>query len=549
MLDHASVRSRIGERLNAAIQELAPGAAPVELVRPINSAHGDYAAPVGPRLASALRRSPLQIAADVVAKLSELSEAAPEAVGGYVNFRLRPGHLQSLVREVAGQARGYGSSTLGDGQLVQVEFVSINPTGPLHIGHGRGAILGDTLARLLAFTGHRVHREYYVNDYGTQARKFALSVYARIRGEEPPEGGYMGAYVFDLAESAKQAIPGIESMADQGEALQLVRGDSAERIMAQIKATLDRLGVSFDSFFSEKTLWDSRLAAQTLEKLGAGGYLRDRDGARWFAPALDAGDDAEEAEDRVVIRSDGLHTYFASDLAYAVERLEQRKFDRVIEIWGADHHGYVARFKAGLAALGLDSERIVIILHQMVNLKEGKVSKRAGRFVSLDELIDKVGVDGVRYFYLLRSPDAMMDFDMELAVSQKSENPVYYAQYAHARMANVEQFAAERDLPARAKVELLTEPWELDLVRQIAYWPEVVEDAARLLEPHRIPYYVRDLADSIHVFYQAGNRDWAARVVVEDDEMTRARLELCRAARNTLRSALDLMAVSAPDRM
>jgi arginyl-tRNA synthetase len=320
-------------------------------------------------------------------------------------------------------------------------------------------------------------------------------------------------------------------------------------MIEQFQATLGRLGVRYDSWYSERSLWEGGLARRAVERLRERGYLRERDGAVWFAPAMD--DDEGDEEDRVVFRSDGSHTYFASDLGYLLSRFEEREFQRVIEVWGADHHGYVARIKSAAAALGYDPDKLVIILNQMVNLKEGKMSKRQGRFVTLDELVDRVGADATRYFYLLRSPDAMMEFDLELAVSEGNENPVYYAQYAHARLFNVERTAAEAHprLPAQPDLALLDKPWELAVARQVAFWPDAVETAARALEPHRLPHAVQALADSVHAFYHAGNEEAAHRVVVPDPELTRARLELSRAARNTLRIALGLMGVSAPERM
>jgi arginyl-tRNA synthetase len=324
----------------------------------------------------------------------------------------------------------------------------------------------------------------------------------------------------------------------------------------RIRATVDRLNVRYDEWFPESRVWQEGLPQHAIERLRESGFLKDRDGALWFGPALEEEDGlgeqvVSEKEDRVVIRSNGEPTYFASDLGYLLSRFERRRFNRVIEVWAADHHGYVGRLKSAATALGIDPARLVIIIHQMVNLKEGKMSKRAGRFVELDELLDKVGSDAVRYFYLLRSPDTTIEFDLELALTQGSENPVYYAQYAHARLANVEATAMERHpkLPDPANVSLLIQPWELDVARQLAFWPEVVEDATRLLEPHRIPYYVNDLATAVHRFYHAGNEASEHRVVVDDPELTRARLELCRAARHTLKTALDLIGVTAPDRM
>src|SRR6266513_11776 len=477
-MSSGGVRDSIQEALVAAVRKFGvDGEIPdLELGRAKIAAHGDYASSAGMKLARVLRQDPKTIAARLAGTVEVAGRAATaEAVGGYVNFRLTDDWLRSLVSRV--DAR-YGSRNIGRGERLQVEFASINPTGPLHIGHGRGTILGDSICRVLEFTGHEVQREYYVNSDNTQTRRFGASVYARLHGKEPPEGGYAGEYVTELAEMARHDMPGIDQLSE--------------------------------------------------------------DGALWF------GDPAEgDEEDRVVIRSNGQPTYFASDLGYLLSRFEKRGFHRVIEVWGADHHGYVPRMKSAVAALGFDADDLVVILHQMVNLKEGKMSKRAGRFVTLDELVDRVGSDAVRYFYLLRSPDTTIEFDLELALSQSNENPVFYAQYAHARLFNVELTAAERhpELRDEGDVSLLDKTWELDVARQLAFWPEVVEDAARLMEPHRVPYYVHDLATAVHRFYHAGNEDGAHRVVVDDPLLTRARLELCRAARHTLKTALDLIGV------
>jgi arginyl-tRNA synthetase len=437
---------------------------------------------------------------------------------------------------------------MGAGERVNVEFASINPTGPLHIGHGRGVILGDVLCRLLEFTAHDVAREYYVNDQNTQARKLAASVYARLHGQEPPRGGYTGKYVTELAEEARRDLPGIEAQ-PEAEAEAILRPYAIERMVERLAASLERLRVHYDLWFRESSLWEHGLAQRAIELLRDGGHLKERDGALWFAPEVPGWE--ENDEDRVVIRSNGEPTYFASDLGYLLSKFVVRGFDRGVVVWGADHHGYVPRIKGAMVALDIDPDRLVVILNQLVNLKEGKMSKRQGRFVTVDELADIVGVDALRYFYLMRSPEAMMEFDLQLAVAQSSENPVYYAQYAHARLFNVERTAAETHmrLPDQPNLDLLEKPWELAVARQTALWPESVETAARLLEPHRLPYYVHELADRVHAFYHAGNEDPAHRVVVPDPELTRARLELCRGARNTLRIALGLMGVSAPERM
>src|SRR5213078_1203092 len=318
-----------------------------------------------------------------------------------------------------------------------------------------------------------------------------------------------------------------------------------DRMVDRIKATVARVNVRYDEWYYENRLWEAGLPQAAIDRLRESGNIKERVGALWF------GEPDIEEDDRVVIRANGQPTYFASDLGYLLSRFEQRDFQRVVEVWAADHHGYVPRMKSAAGALGFDAQKLVIILHQMVNLKEGKMSKRAGRFVTLDDLVDRVGSDAVRYFYLLRSPDTSIEFDLELAVTQGSENPVYYAQYAHARLTNVEGAALEKHprLPENANIDLLVHPWELDIARQLAFWPDVVEDATRLLEPHRIPYYVQDLATAVHRFYHAGNADSEHRVVVDDPALTRARLELSRAARQTLKTALDLMGVSAPERM
>ena len=548
------VRESIHDALVKAVRELGvEGEIPdLELTRAKLASHGDYASSAGLKLARVLRKRPDEIAQELASKV-EVADGAATAVAekGYVNFRFSDAWLQKLFTRVT---PSYGSRDLGHGERLQVEFGSINPTGPLHIGHGRGVILGDSISRVLAFSGHNVQREYYVNSDNTQTRRFGASVYARLHGQEPPEGGYTGDYVNQIAEMARRDLPGIEALPEE-EAEPKLRMYAIGKMVERIGATVARLGVRYDGWYYENRLWEEGLPQQAIERLRESGYLKEKDGALWFGDPAGARagrtDQEVEEEDRVVIRSNGQPTYFASDLGYLLSRFEKRGYNRVIEVWAADHHGYVPRMKSAAAALGFGPERLVIIIHQMVNLKEGKMSKRAGRFVQLDELIDRVGSDAVRYFYLLRSPDTTIEFDLELAVTQGNENPVYYAQYAHARLSNIEATAHEKhpSLPDVADVALLTQPWELDVARQLAFWPDVVEEATTLLEPHRIPYYVHDLSTAVHRFYHAGNAESQYRVVVDDPQLTRARLELCRAARHTLKTALDLMGVSAPERM
>jgi arginyl-tRNA synthetase len=537
-----TVRQAIAGALERAAREIgAEGELPdLELARTRNAEHGDFASSAGMKLARVLRRRPDQIAEELVAAIRlPGGEAEAEADKGYVNFRLRPEWLQRLVGEVVAAGPRYGSSDLGGGERVQVEYLSTNPTGPLHIGHGRGAILGDSLASLLGFTGHAIWREYYVNDHGKQAHLFGASILARLRDQDPPENGYVGDYVNELAEKARTASVGQseEELMEFGLALMVER----------FKALLERLGVRYDAWFSERSLWETGEAQKAIERLREKGLLKERDGATWFAPAID--EEGGDADDRVVFRSNGVHTYFASDLGYLLNRFETRGFQRVIEVWGADHHGYVPRMKQACAALGIEPDRLAIILNQFVTLKEGKMSKRAGRFVTLEELLDEVGSDAVRWFYLSRAPETMMEFDLELATTHNRTNPVYYVQYAHARLAGIERTAAGRDLPAEADVTLLDKPWELDLARQLAHWPDTVAEAARLMEPHRLAYFIYELADRVSTFYEAGNDNGDFRVVVDDAPLTRARLELSRAARATLRSGLDLVGVTAPEKM
>jgi arginyl-tRNA synthetase len=499
------------------------------------------------KLARPLREAPPKIASRLAEQLGELPEAEVEVAGPYLNFRLRTEWLHRLAT-VAALDQRYGSSELGQGERVQVEFGSINPTGPLHVGHGRGVVLGDALSSILAFTGHRVQREYYVNDQNTQARLFGQSVYARLIGRSLPEKGYAGDYVTALAEEARAALPGIAAEPED-EAVSKVQAFAIERMVEQIKASLLRMEVAYDEWYFESSLWRDGLAQEAIELLRGDGMLAEHDGAVWFQPAVSGWE--SDDEDRVVLRSTGEPTYFASDLGYLLSKYRVREFQREIEVWGADHHGYVPRMRAAVAALGFDPATFEVILVQLASVTGGRMSKREGRFITIDELVDAVGSDAARYFYLLRSADQAMVFDLDLAIKEGSENPVYYAQYAHARLANVEQHAAARhpSLPATPDLSLLQQPWELAVLREVARWPDVVEVAARLREPHRLPPYVHDLAERVHAFYHEGNTSPEHRMVVDSPEMTRARLELARAARNTLLIALSLMGVSAPDRM
>ena len=495
-----------------------------------NPAHGDYSVTLPLKLGKTLRRAPLTIANELAAALSmpasfgRVSVAAP----GFINISLEPAWLQAQLASIADAGERWGRSDVGQGTRVQVEFVSSNPTGPMLFSHARGAVVGDVVARLVDAAGFSVQREYYINDKGRQVRLFGESIAARMQGQSVPEGGYSGSYVDEIAREATakglKAEPTV--LAEFG----------MEWVQQRINDDLSRLSVRHDHFFSESSLytgWDQ----DTMRKLRALGRIEEKDGAIWFKTGGE--------KDEVLIKRDGYPTYFWSDILYHRDKFEKRGFDRVVDVWGADHQGQVGRVKEALSVLGIDPSRLSVLLVQLVSVKRGeetvRMSRRAGVGISLKEMIDEVGADAVRYFFLLRSADAQMEFDVELARRQSSENPVYYAQYAHARLANVLTFGgAAAEPPA---LERLASEWELELMRVMMRWPDVVRESAEALEPHRLAFFTDELAAAIHRFYKN------CRVVTDDAPLTAARLLLSRAARVTLANALGLMGVSAPERM
>jgi len=505
--------------------------------RPRQRAHGDWATNVALRLAKPVGRPPREIAQAIVDHLELPADvAAAEVAGpGFVNFRLSHAALEEVVRSAvaAGHAWGRRPAEVPP-RRVNVEFVSANPTGPLHVGHGRQAALGDALAALLEATGLAVTREFYFNDAGGQMRRFGESVAAAIRGEEPPEDGYHGAYIAELA----------RELVASGESEDVTEAAYA-RMLERIKATLAALGVRFDVYFGERTLHESGRIADAIERLRAAGHVYEGDGATWLRTTT-FGDD----KDRVLVKADGAMTYFAADCAYLVDKLE-RGFDQLVYVLGADHHGYVARLQAIAAAAGLEPGRVEVVLHQFVNLyRAGEVvrmSKRTGDIITFDELIEEVGGDAARYTFLRYSSDVTIDFDIAAVVRQDRENPVYYVQYSHARIAGIMRTATARGVVpgdvADAALDRLTHEAEVELVRRIGAYPETVAYAAEQRAPHRIAHYAEDLAEGFHRFYTQ------CQVVGDDPELTRARYWLCVAARQTLVNALDLLGVSAPERM
>jgi arginyl-tRNA synthetase len=495
-----------------------------------NPAHGDYSVTLPLKLAKTLRRPPITIANELATAMALPKSFGRTAVAapGFINVTLERGWLQAQLASIADAGERWGRSEAGRGVRVQVEFVSANPTGPLLFSHARGAVVGDVTARILVASGFDVQREYYVNDRGKQIRLFGESIQARILDRPVPEGGYSGDYIAEIATeaTAKAVAPEPEPLAEFG----------VEWVQRRIKEDLARLDVRHDQLFLESSLyagWDE----DTMAKLASLGRIAEYDGATWFK--------SDSGKDEVVIKRDGYPTYFWSDILYHRDKFEKRGFDRVVDVWGADHQGQVGRVKEALAVLGIDPARLAVLLVQLVSVKRGeetvRMSRRAGVGIFLKEMIDEAGPDAVRYFFLLRSADAQMEFDVDLARRQSSENPVYYAQYAHARLANVLTFGAGATAePALARLD---SEWELELMRVMLRWPDVVREAAEAREPHRLAFFTDELAAAIHRFYKN------CRVVTEDAPLTAARLLLSRAARTTIGNALGLMGVAAPDRM
>jgi len=522
----------------------------VVIERPQQPEHGDYASSISLKLARAVGTSPLDIAkeiADCISPSAEI-ESVTVAPPGFINFTLKNNWLTSQVNGILESGDTYGNIELGSDKLIQIEFVSINPTGPLHVGHGRGAVLGSTLCNIMTASGYRVVKEYYFNDAGSQMDAFRNSLWARYRqalgrDAEMPADGYLGNYMVDLAtEIIKEAGARFLDL-PEGEGIEELGKLGLAKILDGTRADLKKLHVDFDVWYSEKTLYKNGQFDKVMKMLKQGGYIAEKEGATWFVSTA-----LGEDKDNVVVRGNGSPTYFAADIAYHYNKFIERKFDRVINIWGADHMGHVSRLKAVVGALGIDPERLEIIVHQMVTLRRGgevvKISKRSGDIVTLRELIDEVGIDACRFVFLSRTADSQMDFDLELAKKQSADNPVYYVQYAHARIASILRLAEDRGVKdLEGDVSLLTSEPELTLIRKMLLLPEIVETIARTLEPHHLTYYAQDLATAFHVFYKH------CRVISADKAMTGARLKLVKAAKLVLGRTLNLMGMNAPEKM
>ncbi len=569
------VQRMVSERLKEVALELLrergldEGLLPPVLVEvPRNESFGDVASPLAMQLAKVLRASPMEIAARIRDRVFDpsLFREVEVAKPGFLNFRMADAFWRSVLPHIVRMGDSYGSSDLGRGIRVNLEFVSANPTGPLHVGHGRGAAVGDVMANVLRFAGYEVSKEYYINDAGLQMRllgRSALARYVEILGRPElyplPEDGYKGSYMYDVARMVLERdgdlhLRRLEEALARGEEgrdeVERVVDDfyrfSKDWILEGIVKDLRDFGVEFDVWFSERSLYERGLLDEAMEYLKGKGFAYEGDGALWFRSTA-FGDE----KDRVLVRSNGAPTYFASDVAYHKNKYD-RGFNLLVDIWGADHHGYVPRMKAAVKALGYPEESFQVVLIQFVTLlRDGKqvsMSTRSGEFITLREVFEEVGVDAARFFYVMRKSDSHLEFDLNLAKSQSSDNPVYYVQYAHARICSLEEEALSRgvSMPDASSADLtpLSSPEEMDLIRHLAEFPEEVERSARELAPHRVAFYLQELASRFHRFYNS-----CPVLSCGDERLRDARLVLCEATRTVLANGLRLLGVSAPRRM
>lgn len=523
----------------------------VILETPRNKENGDYATNIAMQLTKLAKKPPRVIAEAIVEHIDKASASIENidiAGPGFINITLKKDYLQEVVKTVLEKGTDYGRSDAGAGERIQVEFVSANPTGDLHLGHARGASVGDSLCNVLDMAGYEVEREYYINDAGNQIDNLAKSVEARYfqaLGEdyELPEDGYHGQDIIDLGKRLVDEFGDKYKEVSAEERFTFFREYGLKYELAKLKQDLEDFRVPFDNWFSESSLYGSGKIENALAKLRANGHIFEEDDATWFRSTT-FGDD----KDRVLIKNDGSFTYIMPDIAYHEDKI-QRGFNTLINVWGADHHGYIPRMKAAIEALGYGKDKLEVIVAQMVHLyKDGErmmMSKRTGKAVTLRELVEDVGLDAARYFFVMRSGDAQMDFDLDLAVSHSNENPVYYAQYAHARISSILRQADEMKLAANVEgAALLTAEKEIDLLKKIGDFPSVVADAARTRSPYRVATYIQELAATFHSFYNA------EKVLdAENVDLSEARLALITATRTTIANALKLIGVSAPEKM
>ncbi len=558
------MKKRLRELLNSTLQHcfekglLAQGPIPEFVIEvPRVADHGHFATNLPLVLASTQKRNPREIASVIVENIKDekgLIQTIEVAGPGFINFRINPEKWRELLSDVLTLGENFGRNELGKGKKVLVEFVSANPTGPLHLGHGRGAALGDTLCRVLMFCGFEVTKEFYINDAGQQIKLLGESIFSRWKQlanpDYPfPENGYHGDYIGDLAKLIGSKVD-FDNL-PQAQAIEFCAKEGKKQLLEEIKRDLERFGVIFDIWYSESDLHQDGSLQKTLDELMARGYLYEKDGALWLK-TTEFGDD----KDRVIRKKDGEFTYFASDISYHLNKWH-RGFDWAINIWGADHHGYVPRIKAVLKAQGIPDSWLSVMLIQLVKLWQGgqeiKMSKRAGHYVSLKELMDEVGVDAVRFVFLTKNHDSTLDFDIDLVKKQDSNNPVYYVQYAHARVCSLfrkaKQEGVSLNFPPEQVVNRLALEEEMALLRLIQEFPYILEDICRTLEPHRLTYYLGELASLFHKYFNLGNKNPECRVIVQDSELTQARLYLAQGVKLVLSTGLDLLGVSAPEKM
>ncbi|TWT03486.1 arginine--tRNA ligase [Planomicrobium sp. CPCC 101079] len=547
------VQHTIKQVISEAVQKAELTAEPVtvHLESPKDKTNGDYATNIAMQLTKLAKKPPRAIAEAIVANLDKEAaniETVEIAGPGFINITIKKDYLLDVVKTVLEQQGEYGRSTSGGGERVQVEFVSANPTGDLHLGHARGASVGDSLCNVLDLAGYEVSREYYINDAGNQINNLALSIEARYfealgHADSMPEDGYRGQDIKDIAEDlVKEHGDKFADMTHE-ERYKEFRAHGLKVELAKLQKDLADFRVKFDVWFSETSLYEKGEIDIALNKLRANGHIFEEEGATWFRSTT-FGDD----KDRVLIKNDGSFTYLLPDIAYHEDKLS-RGFDKLINIWGADHHGYIPRMKAAIEALGYDRDTLEVSIIQMVQLyKDGekmKMSKRTGKAVTMRELVELVGLDAVRYFFAMRSGDSHMDFDLDLAVSQSNENPVYYSQYAHARICSILRQAESQGFTAStANLDLLASEKEIDVLKKIGDFPQVIADAAKLRAPHRVTTYIQELASNFHSFYNANKV-----LDASNEELTCARLALITAVRMTIANALKTVGVAAPEKM
>ncbi|MEI7026437.1 arginine--tRNA ligase [Paenibacillus sp. y28] len=556
-----NVLDKMNETVKKAVQEAVIGAGIVQeadlpviaLEVPKDKSHGDLSTNIAMQLTRIAKANPRQLAERIIAGLDQAGAhiARAEIAGpGFINFFMDKSYLHEVVHEVLSQQDSYGRLTLGGGKKIQVEFVSANPTGSLHLGHARGAAVGDALCNVLDFAGYDVTREYYINDAGNQVNNLAISIEARYlqalgQDAQMPEDGYYGEDIIGFAKELAEEQGEKLLELSREERLSFCREYGLKKELAKLQRDLERFRVRFDSWFSETSLYTEGQIQPVLEELRANGHVYDEDGATWLR-TTPLGDD----KDRVLIKNDGSFTYLTPDIAYHRNKYA-RGYDQMINIWGADHHGYIPRVKAAMEALNLDPGKLTVLIAQMVSLYQNgekvKMSKRTGKAVTMEDLMDEVGVDAIRYFFTMRSTDSHLDFDMDLAISTSNENPVFYVQYAHARICSIFRQAEEQNVAVlpleQVDLSVLRSEAEFDLLRKLGDLPQEIADAAAQYAPHRLIRYVYELASQFHSYYKA------ERVITDDEVQTQARFALLASVRIVIRNVLRIVGVEAPERM